>query len=67
MGKGMVRAVAATVNRVNVVLVRQPDDSKIVVQCRACGITQTCDLPSGVTVLVAWLKKVEKAHSTCVV
>lgn len=65
MGKGLVRAVAATVKKTNVILVRQPDDKKVVVQCQACGIAQTYELPSDIPGLTRWLKQVEKAHKSC--
>lgn len=66
MGKGMIRAVAATAKRTNTILVEQPDHKKVVVQCQACGIAQSYDLPSDIPPLTAWLTQFEKAHSTCV-
>lgn len=65
MGKGLVRAVAATVKRENVILVKQPDDKKVVVQCQACGVQLSYELPSDIPGLTRWLKQTEKAHSTC--
>lgn len=69
MGEGLQRAVAAAaVSRSksqHVILVRQPDPQKIVVQCQACGIAQSYDLPSDIPAMTKWLKKFDKAHSTC--
>jgi hypothetical protein len=67
MGEGLVRATASTIlsRSKNVTLVRQPDPSKIVVKCQACGIEQTYQLPSEIPAMTKWLKQVEKAHSTC--
>jgi hypothetical protein len=67
MGEGLQRAVAATTisRSKHTRLVHQPDPQKIVVQCDACGIAQSYDLPSEIPAMTAWLKKFDKAHKDC--
>lgn len=68
MAEGLQRAVAAAAisRSKHTKLVRQPDPQKVVVQCDACGIAQSHELPSDIPGLTKWLKKFDRAHSTCV-
>jgi hypothetical protein len=66
MGEGLIRATVATAKRIDhIILVQQPDTTKVVMQCQRCGIAWTHDLPSSIPSLVQSVKKFEKAHKNC--
>lgn len=66
MGEGLIRATVAAAKRTeHVIIVRQPDHAKIVLQCQGCGLAKTLHLPVSIPALTKFTKGMEKEHINC--
>lgn len=66
MGNGMVRAVvAATKKGDHVIVVKQPDSSKVEVECTICHESRALKFPADIPKFSRFLNKMEKDHAKC--
>lgn len=52
-------------NSDHIKIVKQPDPTKIVLQCTVCAISKSHSLPSSIPDTVAFINGMEKEHAEC--